>query len=119
LSNIAYCRGLLSRYVFICSLYNLGRDAKSDYPTHLRSNINVQDGKPYILSVQAGATIPDPRSQGHTLAVRTVFESLEDMRYYDSECEAHKALKRVAVGKREGDVLAVYFEDAVGAKSLV
>jgi hypothetical protein len=42
-----------------------------------------------------------------------VFESLEDMKYYDTECEAHKALKVVAGPKRVGDVLTVYFEDAV------
>ena len=63
--------------------------------------------------------IPDPRTQGHTLAVRTVFATLEDMRYYDSECEAHKALKVVAAPKRVGDVLAVYFEDAVNPKDMV
>jgi len=63
--------------------------------------------------------IPDPRAQGHTLAVRTVFANLEDMRYYDADCEAHKALKVVVAPKRVGDILAVYFEDAVNSEDLV
>ncbi|KAH8797767.1 stress responsive A/B barrel domain-containing protein [Xylogone sp. PMI_703] len=75
----------------------------------------VKDGKPYILAVQAGAIIPDSRAQGHTLAVRTVFASLEDMKFYDTECEAHKALKIFAAPRRVGDVLTAYFEDAVGS----
>ena len=39
----------------------------------------------------------DPRGQGYTLAAKTVFTSLDDIKYYDEECEAHAALK-AAVG---------------------
>lgn len=37
---------------------------------------------------------------------------MEDMSYYDQECEAHKAFKAVAAPIRE-DVLMTYFENAV------
>ncbi|KAL3421546.1 stress responsive a b barrel domain-containing protein [Phlyctema vagabunda] len=72
-----------------------------------------KDGKPYVVDLQAGPTLQDARTQGYTLAVRTAFHTLDDMRYYDNECEAHKAFKRAAASKREGDVLVVYFEDQV------
>jgi hypothetical protein len=35
----------------------------------------------------------DPRSKGYTLMYRTRFESLEDMKYYDTDCPAHTELK--------------------------
>lgn len=63
----------------------------------------------------AGAILEDVRAQGYTLAVKTEFANLEDMRYYDEECTAHKALKTVAVNKVEG-VLTVCFEDVVGSR---
>ncbi|KAK6535811.1 hypothetical protein TWF281_000061 [Arthrobotrys megalospora] len=71
----------------------------------------LQDGKPYILSVSAGKTIAkdDPRSKGFNLFAITIFASLEDMNFYDTECSAHKALKAVAAGKIE-DILTVYTE---------
>jgi len=40
------------------------------------------------------------------------FQSLDDMRYYDNDCEAHKALKAVAVPVKE-DLLTTYFESVV------
>ncbi|PQE19582.1 stress responsive A B barrel domain protein [Rutstroemia sp. NJR-2017a WRK4] len=99
------------------TLFKIPRE--EDIPPMIEQYQNLQkkalkDGKPYILTVEAGATLPDQRTQGHTLAVRTVFESLEDMKFYDTECEAHKALKGVAGPKKVGDVLTVYFEDKVG-----
>ncbi|KAM3064828.1 hypothetical protein ACMFMG_010462 [Clarireedia jacksonii] len=104
------------------TLFKIPRE--EDLPPMIEQYQNMQqralkDGKPYILSVEAGPTLPGPRTQGHTLAVRTVFSSLEDMKYYDTECEAHKALKAVAAPKRVGDVLTVYFEDQVKGGSVV
>lgn len=59
----------------------------------LISHINNQDGKPYILSVKGSKLYDDPRSKGYTFAAQTSFSDLDDMNYYDNECEAHKTLK--------------------------
>ncbi|KAE8147418.1 hypothetical protein BDV25DRAFT_160373 [Aspergillus avenaceus] len=72
----------------------------------------TKDGKPYILDAAAGHSFPDPRNKGFTLSVKTKFASLEDMQYYDTECEAHKALKTVAKPMAE-EVLSTYFESVV------
>ena len=69
-----------------------------------------QDGKPYIVDIQAGKAIPDQRSQGFTLAIVSIFKTKEDMKYYDEQCEAHAALKKVAVSVKEGLPLMVYYE---------
>jgi hypothetical protein len=37
---------------------------------------------------------------------------MEDMEYYDNECEAHKALRAVA-GPAKEDVLTTYFESVL------
>ncbi|PYI02200.1 hypothetical protein BO78DRAFT_400706 [Aspergillus sclerotiicarbonarius CBS 121057] len=72
----------------------------------------VKDGKPYILSTAAGASFPDERNNGFNLSVKTTFASMEDMVYYDEECEAHKALKAV-VGPVRTDKLTTFFESVV------
>lgn len=69
-----------------------------------------QDGKPYILSSKALKLLSDPRSQGYTLAAQTTFSSVEDMKYYDEECAAHKELKEVVKPKAAGPPLMVYGE---------
>lgn len=40
----------------------------------------------------------------------TRFKSLEDMKYYDEECEAHKKLKEVGKGKVQPPPLILYGE---------
>lgn len=72
----------------------------------------VKDAKPYILSTAVGKSFPDPRNKGFNLSVKTTFASLDDMKYYDSECEAHKALKAVAGPVRE-DFLMTYYESVL------
>jgi hypothetical protein len=76
--------------------------------------IDLQDGKPYILSCKANKLYSDPRSQGFTVAAQTTFASREDMKYYDEECEAHKALKGVVgpkvVGPTQGGMLMIYMD---------
>ncbi|EAW13721.1 Dabb family protein [Aspergillus clavatus NRRL 1] len=72
-----------------------------------------RNAEPYIVSVQAGRMMPDARSKGYTLAVKTTFRNLDDMRFYDTDCAAHKRLKTVAGPRREGDVFTAYFEDEV------
>ena len=56
----------------------------------------------------------DARNQGYSLAAQTTFSSLEDMKYYDEQCEAHAALKAVAKDKVEPPPLMVFFEGGVG-----
>ncbi|KAJ5840334.1 uncharacterized protein N7525_005522 [Penicillium rubens] len=70
----------------------------------------TKDGKPYILAAAVGASIPDPRNKGYNVSVKTTFASMEDMKYYDNECEAHKALKACA-GPVKEDVLTSYYEN--------
>ncbi|KAJ6148806.1 hypothetical protein N7471_000005 [Penicillium samsonianum] len=72
-----------------------------------------RNSEPYILSVQAGRTLPDLRNNGYTLAVKTTFRNLDDMNFYDSGCEAHKRLKSVAAPLRQGNVFTAYFKDEV------
>jgi len=72
----------------------------------------VKDGKPYILSAEAGHAGTDNRSQGYTLAVKSTFASKADMDYYDDECEAHQTLKKITGAVREGPTLTVWFESA-------
>ncbi|KAF3015828.1 hypothetical protein G7054_g6832 [Neopestalotiopsis clavispora] len=76
-----------------------------------------KNGKPYILSLTAGIAKKDQRSQGFTVVSKTEFASMDDMKYYDDECEAHQALKSYAKGTLtiEGGptgVLTTYFEAA-------
>jgi hypothetical protein len=62
----------------------------------------LQDGKPYIVRCEAYRLYDDPRSLGYTVVGKTVFESLEDMKFYDEECAAHKTLKANIGPKVEG-----------------
>jgi hypothetical protein len=60
----------------------------------LANEIKSQDGKPYILSMQAGRTRAHVNiDQGYTLVAKTVFKSMEDVEYYIDGCEAHQAFK--------------------------
>ncbi|KAK5005693.1 hypothetical protein BJ546DRAFT_1069490 [Cryomyces antarcticus] len=72
-----------------------------------------KDGKPYILSCVAGRAVSDPRNQGYTLYAQTSFASLEDMKYYDEQCEAHQALKAVGKGKVDPPPIVLYMDDVV------
>lgn len=58
----------------------------------------------------AGKAKLDQRAQGFTIAVISVFESEEDMVYYDNDCAAHKELKSFAKNAHQG-VMMVYFEN--------
>ncbi|PHH62119.1 hypothetical protein CDD81_7550 [Ophiocordyceps australis] len=72
----------------------------------------VKDGKPYILSVTAGFAKPDQRAQGYTVAVISVFSSVDDMTYYDNECAAHAELKTLAKSVHQGAMM-VFFENEI------
>ncbi|RFU30127.1 hypothetical protein B7463_g6197, partial [Scytalidium lignicola] len=71
-----------------------------------------KNGKPYILNVKAGPAYADQRSQGFTIVAVSQFASVEDMVYYDNECQAHAELKAVAKGVHEGLMMA-YFQNVV------
>jgi len=70
----------------------------------------LQDGKPYILSVDAYKPVNDPRTQGYNLVANTTFSSLDDVKYYDEKCEAHGALKAFAKEKVAGPPMVVMWE---------
>lgn len=76
-----------------------------------------KDGKPYIVSMTVGPAMDDPRTQGWTVVSKTEFASLDDMKYYDEQCEAHAALKNYSktLGIQGGPagVMTVYYEAAV------
>ncbi|KAL6794777.1 hypothetical protein GGI42DRAFT_333093 [Trichoderma sp. SZMC 28013] len=82
-----------------------------EYKT-LKEN-NRKDGQPYILSLAAGPAEPDQRSQGFTFVSKSEFASLEDMKYYDEECAAHQALKKVAMTLGVEGIMTVYFKPQV------
>jgi hypothetical protein len=68
----------------------------------------VQDGKNYIQLAQANATYDDPRSQGYTMLARCIFESKEDMDYYDTQDEAHAKIKAHFKPKVNSPPLVIY-----------
>jgi len=55
-----------------------------------------QDGSPYLVSVEAGKTFANRRTQGYTVAVMSTFASKEAFEHYDIQCEAHKKIKAFA-----------------------
>ncbi|PMD27581.1 hypothetical protein NA56DRAFT_615380 [Hyaloscypha hepaticicola] len=72
-----------------------------------------KDGKPYILSLVAGQAHDDQRSQGYTVAAKSEFSTLEDMKYYDTDCEAHQTLKAGVKSLGVEGIMTVYFPPAV------
>ncbi|KAK5114393.1 hypothetical protein LTR85_010215 [Meristemomyces frigidus] len=71
---------------------------------------NQKDGKPYILEVKPSQILSDPRTQGFNFMASTLFASMDDFKYYDEECEAHKKLKAFAQGKVDGPPLLLFAE---------
>lgn len=53
----------------------------------------VKGGKPYIPIAAAKTAYQDERNSGYTVVARTVFESKQDMEYFDTECAAHQKIK--------------------------
>ncbi|CAK4030676.1 Hypothetical predicted protein [Lecanosticta acicola] len=71
---------------------------------------NQKDGKPYVLSVNAYPLVSDPRNQGYNVSAVTIFKDMEDVKYYDDQCEAHKNLKAWAGGKVQTAPLTLLME---------
>ncbi len=68
----------------------------------------TQQGKPYIQSLVAGKTTPNAANGGFNLAVQIVFASREDMEYYESQDEAHRALKESIKEVAESPVVVTF-----------
>ena len=75
----------------------------------------MQDGAPYILSLEAGPTEDDERNQGFTFVAKTVFKNKEDFEYYDKECEAHKEFKAKAKSLDVQGMMMIYYTPAIAA----
>jgi len=73
----------------------------------------TRNGSPYILSLAAGPAKPDERSQGFTFVAKSEFKNMDDWKYYDVECEAHKTLKKGAATLGVEGILTVYYEPGV------
>jgi hypothetical protein len=84
-------------------------------PQYNPTNTQSQDGKPYILSLQAGPLFEDARSAGFTFAAKSEFKSVEDMKYYDADCEAHKVLKANAKTLGIEGMMMVYYDPVIVA----
>ncbi|OTB03900.1 hypothetical protein M426DRAFT_321396 [Hypoxylon sp. CI-4A] len=100
------------------TLFNVPKDEDIDFllgQYQVLKQEALRDGKPYIQSVVAGRALPDDRSRGYTLVAKTTFSSLDDMKFYDNECGAHKRFKAHAGPRKVGDVLTVFFEHEAAA----
>ncbi len=72
----------------------------------------MQDGKPYIQSIEAGPTVNDSNLDYNFVAA-TVFKNMEDCQYYENECAAHKSLKAKAMKDLElQGIAAIRFTSA-------
>ena len=75
----------------------------------------LQDGKPYIRQIKCGPSLSGPeRGKSYTFVAMTRFDNMDDVNYYDEECEAHKRLKEFAHDKVQQPwepPLTVFFED--------
>lgn len=67
----------------------------------------------YIISLKAASANPDDRSQGYSFVSTSEFANLDDMKYYDVDCEAHATLKSGAKDLGIQGLLTVYYSAAV------
>ncbi|GAB1311706.1 Stress-response A/B barrel domain-containing protein [Madurella fahalii] len=79
------------------------------------TRVQAKAGKPYILYACAGQVKDGTRSKGYTVVAQTSFSNLDDMKFYDTECPAHAALKETAAGLGLSEPpLVVYLEEEPG-----
>jgi len=76
-----------------------------------------RNGKPYILSLEAGPTYDDARNQGFTFVSKTVFKNREDHDFYDKDCPAHKKFKQMmsdkGINTLQQGLMTVFYTPAV------
>ena len=58
----------------------------------------------------AGPAEEGPRTNGYTFVNKTEFASMDDMRYYESECPAHGEVKKVLGEITIDDMMTVFFK---------
>ncbi|TEY43195.1 hypothetical protein BOTCAL_0375g00110 [Botryotinia calthae] len=76
----------------------------------------VKNSVPYIVSLQAGESqANDPRTQGYSLVAKTEFKNMEDLKYYDESCEAHKWFKGEIKTLGIEGMCCVFYEPSVVA----
>ncbi|KIM92598.1 hypothetical protein OIDMADRAFT_62404 [Oidiodendron maius Zn] len=73
----------------------------------------LKDGKPYILSVKAGRSLEDARNQDYSVVLQTTFDSLEDMQFFDNECQFHVRVKKLVAPRISPPPVVVFFKDVV------
>ncbi|CAF3447400.1 unnamed protein product [Fusarium graminearum] len=71
---------------------------------------NQRNGSPYILSMVAGPAEDGPRTEGYTFVNKTEFASMEDMKYYETECPAHGEVKKVLGEITIDGMMTVFFK---------
>lgn len=105
-----------SYYIWLLSdLHLLSRFLAGFATCILTSYLITQDGKPYILSIEAGPT-SDDANPNFNFVGKSVFKNLEDMRYYENECVAHKTLKAKAASELELEgIMTVYYAPTFSA----
>jgi hypothetical protein len=60
--------------------------------------------------MEAGPAYDDARSQGYTFVAKSEFKTIEDMRYYDTDCAAHNKLREGTKPLGVEGVMTVYYE---------
>lgn len=58
----------------------------------------------------AGPVEEGPRTEGYTFVNKTEFASMEDMKYYESECPAHGEVKKVLGEITIDGMMTVFFK---------
>ncbi|MCJ1396726.1 hypothetical protein MMC18_009618 [Xylographa bjoerkii] len=71
---------------------------------------NQRNGTPYILSMVAGPVEEGLRTEGYTFVNKTEFASMDDMKYYESECPAHGEVKKVLGEITIDGMMTVFFK---------
>ncbi|OCL10765.1 hypothetical protein AOQ84DRAFT_208966 [Glonium stellatum] len=102
----------MSKKIFRITLFKIASDADIEavLPKYAAlKETATKDGNQYIIMAKASRTYNDPRNKGFNFGARTVFASLEDMKYYDETCDAHKEIKATLKGKVE-DIMTVYMD---------
>lgn len=58
----------------------------------------------------AGPAEEGPRTEGYTFVNKTEFANMEDMRFYESECPAHRDVLKVLGEIKIDGMLTVFFK---------
>ncbi|KAL6709229.1 hypothetical protein ACN47E_002045 [Coniothyrium glycines] len=100
------------------TLFKIPDEANRQKLLEMYNNMQIKatkDGERYILSVEAGETQGDQRTQGYTIAATSTFKNQEDFEFYDKECTAHDELRTFARSVSQGFCM-VYFTTGLPKK---